>query len=160
MERSKIIRALIVGVMSAIAVVSTHQLNLHTWVLFMAWVSFFLFGKAPKQMLLSFTQIVIGIGIGVLLMVKSKFLSAVVGAAGLPIAVVLVIAVFMYLAPKLKPLNTIPIYFFGLIIFFGTHPELTFSEIGLIILTVITGFSFAWTTSKLEGMLVHSADHN
>ncbi|EKF54158.1 hypothetical protein I215_13877 [Galbibacter marinus] len=155
MEKSRIIRALIVGVMSAIAVVSTHQLNLHTWVLFMAWVSFFIFGKEPKQMALSFTQIVIGIGIGALLMLKSKFLTAYIGDAGLPIAVVVIIATFMYLVPRLKSLNTIPIYFMGLIIFFGTHPVLNFSEVGLVVLTVVTGFFFAWTTSKLESILAN-----
>lgn len=155
MEKSRIIRALIVGVMSAIAVVSTHQLNLHTWVLFMAWVSFFIFGKEPKQMALSFTQIVIGIGIGALLMLKSKFLTAYIGDAGLPIAVVVIIATFMYLVPRLKSLNTIPIYFMGLIIFFGTHPVLNFSEVGLVVLTVVTGFFFAWTTSKLEIILAN-----
>jgi hypothetical protein len=155
MEKSRIIRALIVGVMSAIAVVSTHQLNLHTWVLFMAWVSFFIFGNEPKQMVISFTQIVIGIGIGVVLMLKSKFLTAYIGDAGLPIAVVVIIATFMYLVPRLKPLNTIPIYFMGLIIFFGTHPVLNFSEVGLVVLTVVTGFFFAWTTSKLESILAN-----
>lgn len=155
MEKSRIIRALIVGVMSAIAVVSTHQLNLHTWVLFMAWVSFFIFGKEPKQMALSFTQIVIGIGIGALLMLKSKFLTAYIGDAGLPIAVVVIIATFMYLVPRLKSLNTIPIYFMGLIIFFGTHPVLNFSEVGLVVLTVVTGFFFAWTTNKLESILAN-----
>lgn len=141
--------------MSAIAVVSTHQLNLHTWVLFMAWVSFFIFGKEPKQMALSFTQIVIGIGIGALLMLKSKFLTAYIGDAGLPIAVVVIIATFMYLVPRLKSLNTIPIYFMGLIIFFGTHPVLNFSEVGLVVLTVVTGFFFAWTTNKLESILAN-----
>lgn len=144
--------------MSTIAVVSTHQLNLHTRLLFMAWVSFFVFGKQPKQIFLSFTQIVIGIGIGVLLMLKSKFLTGYIGDAGLPIAVILIITTFMYLVPRLKPLNTIPIYFMGLIIFFGMLPQLNFSEIGLIVLTVVTGFSFAWTTSKLEGILVNQKD--
>lgn len=154
MEKSRLIRALIIGIMSAIAVVATLQLKLHTWVLFMAWVSFFIFGKKPKQILFSFLQIVLGIGIGILLMLKSKLLWGFVGDLGLPIAVVLIMTIFIYLVPRLKPLNTIPIYFMGIIIFFGTHPQLNFSEIGLIVLTVITGFSFAWTTNKLEGILV------
>ena len=160
MEKIKLIRAFIVGLMSAIAVSSTINLNLPTWVLFMAWVSFFVFGKQPKQMALSFIQIVIGMAVGVLIVLKAKLLSGLIGNAGLPITVVITITVFMYLIPKLKPINTIPLYFMGMIIFFGTHPAMNFVEIGLILTTVVSGFSFAWTTYKLEGILIKNIEKN
>lgn len=150
MKKTKIIQAFIVGVMSAIAVMLTLQLNLYTWVLFMGWVSFFVFGKEPKQILFSFIQIVLGMGVGILMMVKGHFLTDLIGEAGPPIAIIIVMAIFMYFIPNLKPINTIPAYFMGIIIFFGTHPELKVMEIGLILLTVIIGFSFAWTTQKIE----------
>lgn len=154
MKKSKIIQALIVGIMSAIAVSLTLHLNLYTWVLFMAWVSFFVFGKEPKQMALTFAQIVLGMGIGILMMVKGHFLGGILGGFGPSIAIIVVMALLMYFVPNLKPINTIPAYFMGIIIFFGTHPELNVTEIGLILLTVITGFLFAWTTQKMEYIFV------
>ncbi len=136
--------------MSAIAVMFTFKLGLYTWVLFMAWVSFFLFGKEPKQILFSFIQIALGMGIAILMTLKGHFLADFLGDVGVPVAIILVMALFMYFVPKLKPINTIPAYFMGIIIFFGTHPELKVVDLGLILLTLISGFTFAWLTHKIE----------
>jgi len=150
MSTKKTFPPLVIGIMSAVAVSMTLSLGLYTWVLFIGWVSFFLFGKSLKQILLTFIQIVLGFGIAVLMLLNGHFLSGIVGGIGTGIAIVLVMTLFMYFVPKLKPINTIPAYFLGLITFFGTHPKLDVAEISVIIGTIMLGFAFAWVTENVN----------
>lgn len=103
--------------------------------------------------MLTFIQIVLGFGIAVLMLLKGHFLSGIVGGTGTGIAIVFVMSLFMYFVPKLKPINTIPAYFLGLITFFGTHPKLDVAEISVIIGTIMLGFAFAWVTENVNSRL-------
>ncbi|MCT3744689.1 DUF1097 domain-containing protein [Elizabethkingia anophelis] len=150
MKIKKILSPFIVGVMSALAVILTLNLDLYTWVLFIGWVSFFLFGKSPKQIFFTFIQIVLGFGIAILMLVNGHFLNSIIGEIGTGLSIILVMTSFMYFVPKLKTVNVIPAYFMGIITFYSTHPKLELTEISVIIGTIVLGFAFAWITENIN----------
>ena len=79
--------AILLGLFGAAAVAVSFKLQWPTWVMFIAWVSYYLFGKSWKTSLLPFIQIVLGIIMGTLIQSGGKWISGFAGAWGLPIAV-------------------------------------------------------------------------
>ncbi|MFS4469858.1 DUF1097 domain-containing protein [Chryseobacterium gleum] len=142
-------RALAIGLISAIAVYFTILFNMPTWVLFITWVSFHVFGQTFRSILHTCIQIFLGIGIAVLISITGQSLSMSFGTLSLPISVMLVITFFVSGVHKLKPLTAIPAYFKGIIIFFGINQPATVNNLFLMAVTVISGFFFAWLAEFL-----------
>jgi hypothetical protein len=134
---------LILGLFGAVAVAISFALQWPTWVMFIAWVSYYLFGKTLKTSLPVLIQIVMGIILGVLIQTTGKWLSGYIGGLGLPIAVFFFIGSLAYIS-QLKKLNSIPAWFLGLIIFFGVHPPMVPLTIMKLFIPIIAGFLFAW----------------
>jgi hypothetical protein len=134
---------LILGLFGAVAVAISFALQWPTWVMFIAWVSYYLFGKTLKTSLPVLIQIVLGIILGVLIQTTGKWLSGYIGGLGLPIAVFFFIGSLAYIS-QLKKLNSIPAWFLGLIIFFGVHPPMVPLTIMKLFIPIIAGFLFAW----------------
>ena len=134
---------LILGLFGAVAVAISFALQWPTWVMFVAWVSYYLFGKTLKTSLPVFVQIALGIVMGVLIQATGKWLSEHIGAFGLPVAVFFFIGSLAYIS-QLKKLNSIPAWFLGLIIFFGVHPPVALVPIIELFIPIIAGFLFAW----------------
>ena len=134
---------LILGLFGAVAVAISFALQWPTWVMFVAWVSYYLFGKTLKTSLPVFVQIALGIVMGVLIQATGKWLSEHIGAFGLPVAVFFFIGSLAYIS-QLKKLNSIPSWFLGLIIFFGVHPPVAPVPIIELFIPIIAGFLFAW----------------
>jgi hypothetical protein len=134
---------LILGLFGAVAVAISFALQWPTWVMFVAWVSYYLFGKTLKTSIPVFIQIALGIVMGVLIQMTGKWLSGYIGEFGLPVAVFFFIGSLAYIS-QLKKLNSIPAWFLGLIIFFGVHPSIAPLPIMELFIPVITGFLFAW----------------
>ncbi len=82
-----LLTGLMLGIFGAIAVYISVSLQWPTWVMFIAWVSYYVFGKTLKQSLAVFIQIVFGIIMGLLIQVTGIWLSGIAGALGLPLAV-------------------------------------------------------------------------
>lgn len=135
--------AIILGLFGAGAVSVSMALKWPTWVLFLAWVSYYLFGKSFKTSIPIFCQIILGILMGVAIQLSTQLLSTFIGAIGFQVAVFLFIGSLAYLS-KIKPLGNIPAWFIGLIILFGVHPKLEFIPIISLLLPIIAGFAFAW----------------
>ena len=59
----------LMGIFGAIAVFVSISFSFPGWVLFLAWVCFYLFGKSVKKSLSIYLHITLGIGLGILIQV-------------------------------------------------------------------------------------------
>ncbi|HAS41097.1 MAG TPA: DUF1097 domain-containing protein [Microscillaceae bacterium] len=134
--------SLVMGFWGALAVFVSTALGWHTWVLFIAWVSYYLFGKNLKSSANSFLVILLGILMGVVIRLGAGWLVPIIGKVGFPLTVFVCIAVLNYIA-QIKLLGNLPGWFLGLIIFFGAHPTMKPLPILELLIPVIAGFAFA-----------------
>jgi len=111
--------------------------------MFVAWVSFYIFGRTWQSSLWAFLQILLGMGMAVAIQLTAGLLSQVIGTFGFPASVFLYIGSLAYIA-KTRKLNNIPAWFLGLIILFGVHPPLELLPISKLLFPIIAGFVFAW----------------
>lgn len=115
--------AIAFGLFGAVAVTVSFSQQWPTWVMFVAWVSFYIFGKTWQSSLWAFVQIVLGMCTAILIQLTAGLLGQVIGAFGFAASVFLYIGSLAYLG-RTRKLNNIPAWFFGLIILFGVHPPL------------------------------------
>jgi small-conductance mechanosensitive channel len=131
------------GLFGAAAVLLSHVLEWPGWVLFIAWVSFYLFGKSVKRSIAIYLQIALGIVLGVLIRTTGTVFAEAMGLFGLPLSVFLFIGLLAFVT-KIKGLTDVAAWFIGLIVFFGTHPPLEFTSITRLLLPLAAGFTFGW----------------
>ncbi|MDX6183943.1 DUF1097 domain-containing protein [Flavobacterium sp. Fl-77] len=135
--------AIIFGLFGAVAVSISFAAQWPTWVMFIAWVSFYIFGKNIKTSFFAFIQIILGITMGVMIELTGFFLGSYLGVFGLPLSIFLFIGSLAYLS-TIKSLSNIPAWFLGLIVFFGIHPKLEPLPILGLTVPLIFGFVFAF----------------
>ncbi|MDR3023046.1 DUF1097 domain-containing protein [Chryseobacterium sp.] len=135
------------GFFGAIAVTVSFSQQWPTWVMFIAWVSFYIFGKKWQSSLWAFLQIILGMGMAVLIQLTAGFLEQFIGGFGFPVSVFFYIGSLAYFAGTQK-LNNIPAWFLGLIILFGVHPPLEPLPILKLLIPITAGFIFAWLNNK------------
>lgn len=138
--------AITMGIMAALAVLSSFYLALPTWVLFIAWTSYYLFESNIKSSVVVFIQQILGILIAILIQYGSTALSE---PLGFPIVVFLVMSMVFYIS-KLKYLNNIPAYFLGMIVWFGSQTQPNVNTILLLSVTLALGFLFAMLNSMIS----------
>lgn len=135
--------AFLFGLFGAVAVSVSFAAQWPTWVMFIAWVSYYIFGKSIKNSANAFLQIILGIVMGALIQFTGILLSSYLGTFGLPVSIFIFIGSLAYIS-KIKSLSSIPAWFLGLIVFFGIHPKLeplSLLELGV---PLIFGFVFAY----------------
>jgi hypothetical protein len=133
----------IFGLFGAIAVSVSFAAQWPTWVMFVAWVSYYLFGKTLKGSFNAFIQIVLGFAMGLVIQLTGTWLNGRVGGVGLPVAVFFLIGSLAFIS-KIKSLSNIPAWFLGLIVFFGLHPKLELVALAETCIPIVFGFLFAW----------------
>ena len=143
----------VMGLCGAIAVFISSTPGWQTWVMFIAWVSYYIFGKNVKASLYSLLQISSGIAMGICIKLISGMLVPLIGMIGFPLTVLVLIGSLAYLS-KIKWLSNIPAWFLGLIIFFGAHPELESLSILKLLIPIVAGFVFA-TINDLGIKYIH-----
>lgn len=89
-------QALSLGFMGALAIFTASCFNLPTWVLFIAWVSFHLFGTNAKTAYYIFTQQFFGILIGMFIQYLGIYLSSQIASLGFPSAVFIAMIGILY----------------------------------------------------------------
>lgn len=143
------------GLFGTLAVFLSISIGWPGWVLFIAWVSFYLFGKSLKKSLNIYLQIILGIGLGVLIEMFGKLFSERIGMWGLYLAVFLLIGSLAFLT-KIKGLRDLAAWFIGLIVFFGVEPHLEVVSIArLLLLPLAVGFLFGYTLDTILTKFVH-----
>lgn len=140
------------GTFGALAVLISFTLQWPTWVMFIAWVSYYIFGRSLKSSGLSLLQIAGGIAMGVIMQSTAMALNTVFGQFSLPIAVFVLIGSLAYIS-KIKFLSNIPAWFLGLIIFFGVHPPIEAIRILEIFIPIIAGFVFALSNDSIARLV-------
>ncbi|KIO51622.1 MULTISPECIES: DUF1097 domain-containing protein [Flavobacterium] len=150
--------AIIFGLFGAVAVSISFAAQWPTWVMFIAWVSYYIFGRNIKNSAFAFIQIILGILMGVLIQLTGMFLGSYLGAIGLPVSIFIFIGSLAYIS-KIKSLSTIPAWFLGLIVFFGIHPKLeplSLLELGV---PLIFGFIFAFLNDTAVHKIQSASEH-
>src|SRR5258708_19452196 len=99
--------ALIMGTCGALAVFTSFSLHWPTWVMFIAWVSYYLFGRSLKTAAISLVQIASGIIMGIIMQSSAMGLSALIGPLGFPVMVFLLLRSLSFLS-KFKLSTNIP----------------------------------------------------
>jgi hypothetical protein len=135
--------AVLFGLFGAVAVSISFAKQWPTWVMFIAWVSFYIFGRSIRNSLYALLQILLGIGMGALIQLTGMFLGSYLGAFGLPVSIFIFIGSLAYLS-KIKALSSIPAWFLGLIVFFGIHPKLEPFSLLALAIPLLFGFVFAF----------------
>ena len=135
--------AIIFGLFGAVAVSISFAMQWPTWVMFISWVSFYIFGKTVPSSIRAFIQILMGIVMGACIQVTGGLLSSFIGGLGLPVAVFFFIGSLAFFA-RTKTFNNIPAWFLGLIVLFGAHPHLEPMPMAQLVIPIIAGFVFAW----------------
>jgi hypothetical protein len=130
----------LMGIFGALAVFLSISIGWPGWILFIAWVSFYLFGKSIKKSFNIYLQITLGIGLGILMETFGKLFSGSMGIWGLYLAIFLLIGSLAFLT-KIKGLNDIAAWFLGLIVFFGAEPHIEILPIAkMLLLPLAIGF--------------------
>ena len=150
--------ALIMGTFGALAVFTSFAMQWPTWVMFIAWVSYYLFGRSLKTASISLIQITAGILMGIMIQVVAMGLNGLIGQPGFPIAVFFLIGSMAYLS-KIKLLSNIPAWFIGLIIFFGVHPPIEPIAMMEMFIPILAGIGFAFLNDRAV-TLVSTPQHN
>ena len=145
----------IFGLFGAAAVSLTFAAHWPTWVLFIAWVSYYIFGKTVKSSTIAFVQIVLGIVMGLAIQVAGTFLGGLTGGLGLPVAVFFFIGSLVYVM-KVKTFNNIPAWFMGLIVFFGIRPPIEPMPLLGLLVPIVAGFVLAWMNDNAVQKLMHA----
>lgn len=146
--------AILFGLFGAIAASISFAAQWPTWVMFIAWVSYYIFGRNIKNSALSFLQIILGLFMGVLIQLGGLFLSPYIGEFGIPVSIFIFIGSLAYIS-KIKTLSSIPAWFLGLIVFFGIHPKIEIISLLELIVPLLFGFVFAF----LNDTAVHKIQH-
>ncbi|WKL49241.1 DUF1097 domain-containing protein [Flavobacterium pectinovorum] len=135
--------AIIFGLFGAVAVSISFAAQWPAWVMFIAWVSYYIFGRNLKNSAFAFVQIILGILMGALIQFTGIFLGNYLGQFGLPVSIFLFIGSLAYIS-KVKILSNIPAWFLGLIVFFGIHPKLELLSLLELLVPLLFGFIFAF----------------
>ena len=140
------------GGTGAIAVFFASYLGILTWVLFVAWVSYYLFGANVKTAALTLIQQTLGICIAIIIQYAGIYLSEYSSFLGFPIAVLLVMIGVFYIS-KLKFLNNTPAYFLGMIVWFGADTDIALINATWLVTTLFLGYLFAWINLALSNRI-------
>ncbi|MUU78937.1 DUF1097 domain-containing protein [Winogradskyella endarachnes] len=145
--------AILMGFFGALATLISFSFHLPSWVLFLTWVSYYLFGKSVKSALQTLLPLTCGILMGITIKLFGSSLSIYLGNFGFPIAVFILITSLSYLS-KIKRLENIPAWFIGLIIFFGVHPKIEIKPMIIIFIAISLGFVFAYLNDTMTRLVV------
>src|ERR1700722_17474917 len=89
--------AAIFGIFGAVAVSVSFAAHWPTWVMFIAWVSYYIFGKTWRSSVIFFVQILLGVSMGLLIQLTAAFLRNLTGSFSLPVAVFFFIGAMPYI---------------------------------------------------------------
>lgn len=150
--------AILFGLFGAVAVSISFAAQWPTWVMFIAWVSYYIFGRTIKNSAFAFIQIILGILMGAMIQLTGIFLGSYFGAFGLPVSIFLFIGSLAYIS-KIKSLSSIPAWFLGLIVFFGIHPKLEPLSLLELVVPLLFGFIFAFLNDTAVHRIQTKTEH-
>ncbi|THD31491.1 MAG: DUF1097 domain-containing protein [Flavobacterium johnsoniae] len=142
-------QALTLGILAGMASLITFLSDLPTWILFLGWTSYFLFGQKTKSFFYVYTQQLIGVLLAILIIYLGNFLSERLGSQWFHCSVFVILFSVFYVT-KLKVFNDLTAYFLGMIIWFGLATDPTLEKILIVAVTLFTGFLSGWINLNLN----------
>ena len=136
---------LIVAAIAAIATWLATFSGLTAWVIFLSWLSYFVFGTTTRAAAFATVHILLGLFVGVAILLVTAQLAPQLGKLALGASVAL-FAGLLTLLEERPPFHVIPAYYIGAVTLFasGLPPTLA-SVIGLAV-PILVGFGFGWLT--------------
>ena len=134
--------AAIIGGWAGVAtwLTASEQLNVPTWVVFLAWASYFIFGAQPRSSAKGLAQVVLGALIAALMLLVGPKFAPMLGAWTFPTLVFIVafgIAFFEW-----TPVNNIPAFYIGLSMMVGSGFAPDIPHILKLLIAISLGFIF------------------
>jgi hypothetical protein len=156
--------AIYLGIIAAIATYLTGVLGWPTWVLFISWACYFLFGADPKTSGFGLFQVALGVIIGMIFWILVPvFMQAAPGLGlNLTLSVMVFLLVIILVFLKYTPVSNIAAYFVGVPILFaaaggamtGFVPDIP--HLLVLLGCVALGYAFGYAT-VLGGGVVNKA---
>lgn len=137
--------ALIVGLVAATAVWLSGVASLPSWLIFLSWVSYFIFGPGVRRAAWATLHILLGLVLGLVILRLNAALAPHFGQWAL-VGLVLVAAMLLTLLERARAMNNIPAYYIGAIGMFAAGVPPNIAELAPLYLAVALGFGFGWLT--------------
>jgi hypothetical protein len=137
------------AVVAAAASAVAMALELPVWAMFVGWVAFYTRGATARDGVFNLICVSLGVLIGKGAAVAIGALAPIVGAAALPL-VVLVVALVVVSMRSLPRINNLQCYFLGLIAFFAIHRPPSLSLFATLAGAAALGSAAAWAAHALQ----------
>lgn len=125
------------------------------WVLFLAWVCFYVYGRSMKRSLNIYLQIVLGICLSIGIVLLGEHLVPILGQFGRYVAIFVLVGAMAFLI-RIENLHDLTAWFFGFVVFFGTEPQLSPVAIAnTLLLPLATGFILGFVVDGHVTRFVH-----
>ncbi|QNK61487.1 DUF1097 domain-containing protein [Pedobacter sp. PAMC26386] len=147
--QNKITNAIIYGMLGTVAVLISVLLVIPPWILFLGWISYYLFGKNPERAVNTYVLMLIGVILSMLMKITGELLTPIMGQYAILIVVFVLIGALTF-AEYLKWFSNMAAYFLGMVIYFGSKKEYGLTVIYEISIPLILGFIFAWLAVLLR----------
>ena len=145
-------QAVATGLIGALATSLAFALDFPVWVVFVCWVSYYVFGKTATTAVSTFVQQLLGIAIAIAIQIVGTLLGTKLGGIGLPLVQALLVGALTYVT-KAPILNILPAYFTGMIIWHSQQAEPRGELFLELALTMLIGHSFAWLNDYVHTWL-------
>ena len=151
---------IIMGLFGSLAVYISITFGWSGWVLFLAWVCFYVYGKTINKSLNIYLQIVLGIVLSILIQVSGEFLTEIFGQLGFYLSIFFFVGSLAFFI-KIKGLHDLTAWFFGFIVFFGVEPELNPLHLAhQLLLPLAVGFVLGYVVDQIVTKLVFRGTAN
>ncbi len=142
---ARAINVLIIAVIAAIATWLATFSGLTAWVIFLSWLSYFVFGTTTRAAAFATAQILLGLLVGVGILLVTALFAPALGDFALGASVALFAGLLTLLEDR-PPLNVIPAYYIGAVTLFASGLEPTLMSVVQLAVPVLVGFGFGWLT--------------
>ena len=147
--QNKITNAIIYGSLGALAVLVSAVLLLPAWVLFLGWISYYLFGKSPGRAVNTYVLVMLGVIMSMVMEWSGQLLTPYLGQSAILLVVFVLIGALTFVE-NLKWFGNMAAYFLGMVIYFAFDKGYSLSIIYEISIPLILGFVFAWLAVLLR----------
>lgn len=112
----------LMGLFGSLAIALSSAIAWPAWVLFLAWVCFYLYGKSSKRILIIYFQIMLGVLLSIVMQTVGIMLSKTFGELGQYVSIFVFVGSLAFLI-KVKHLHDLTAWFLGFVVFFGTETD-------------------------------------
>lgn len=148
--------AAVVACIAACSVWLGMLLQMPIWLIFLSWVSYFIFGPHWKPATQAFLHFLAGMILGVLILMANDVLAPILDKWAL-IWIVFAVTFLIILLENIPPINIIPAYFLGSIAVFASGQTASMETLKALCLPVISGFFLGMLTVAARSIVRSSS---